>query len=237
MPTKQKLWGTCALLATTLITSACAVTAESLEQFNAAWAPAVINKDVEGVSRFYNPNSLVAQFPYKADANLVGGEAVSQMFAAGPFQLKDLKLTVTPLAIEMQDDIGLILKRWHIKHTGGEFKGLAVELLSRDTGKWTRQIDLGAGGLEKIADFVTVSTDDDHQTFDNATLNLLFNAQRPEEKMLKKVDETLTLTQGNYSLVIAKAEKQGKAIATISALEKQGDQWQAKIQLQSPLSQ
>lgn len=219
---------------------------EELVALNNQWQPLMNAKDVDGLDKFYDADSLLGQFPYDSSKNLQGLEAISQMFAGGPFGLPELKAQVDTLALDAKDDTALLVKNWDISFKDGGFKGLAVEVLSNTPDGWKRRIDIGAGGLTSAAGFADTDTEVDNTAFNSladdyairsagAARVSLDDAELPDFAEGFEVDNLLSVEQGSNGLLISRLTGKGQSFLLFNAVEKTAEGWQVKVQMSAVL--
>ena len=127
-----------------------AAVSPELKKLDSQWQEVFSAKDLAAVKNYYDEQSLIASFPYDAEKGLKGAEAIGNMFQNGPFNLEGFNVSVTPLAFDENNNAALLIKNWNVKHNGGAFSGLAVEVLEKKTNGWKRIIDMAAGGFSNI---------------------------------------------------------------------------------------
>jgi len=204
------------------------------------WQNVMNNKDAGALSSYYDEGSVVAQFPYSSDKNLVGLDSITGMFTNGPFNLNDLNVEVKTIALDENQDIGLLLKSWDIKFDKGGFNGLALEVMKQKQGKWIRQIDVGAGGLKSAFGFTAQDLEKDNSAFNDA-IKSLKQAKRtnidPAAAKLNlsdkgvELDNLVAIENQNTGLLITKISAAGKNYVTLNALEKGTSGWAIKSTL------
>lgn len=204
------------------------------------WQNVMNNKDLNALSSYYDDSSLVAQFPYKPENNLIGLSAIKNMFANGPFNLNQLNATINTIALAEQKDLGLLLKSWDIKFDKGNFSGLALEVMTHKQGKWIRTLDLGAGGINSAFGFSTQDLEPTNNAFDSA-INTLKQAKRtdinPNAKQLDlndkslQFDNLLAIENQDTGLLISKIIAGDKNYISLSAVKKHNSKWMIESSL------
>ncbi len=218
-----------------------------LVALNQQWQPLMNAKDVESLNKFYDADSLLGQYPYDSTKNLQGLDAISQMFAGGPFGLPELNAKVDTLALDAKDDTALLVKHWDISFKEGGFKGLALEVLNRTDDGWKRRIDIGAGGLSAATDFAQNDTEVDNSAFGSlaadyalrsegaSRVSLTEGAELPDFTEGFVVDNLLSVEQDNSGLLISRLTGKGQSFLLFNAVEKTAAGWQVKVQMSAVL--
>ncbi len=213
------------------------------------WPQIVAERNLEAMGDFYDEYSILAEFPYDDSKNLVGVEAIAGMFDNGPFSLPgELSLSTRPFARTAYKDTGLIIKQWTMVNTSGSFQGIAVKLLNY-TNHWNRLIDLEAGGLVNLSDFVNTDQTMDNTAFDHLADHLLSSMEGArvinldnEDEAVTYPDSALTVTtltaipNQNHGLLIAKISDADNEYLTFNAVEKTENGWQVVIQARTTLT-
>ncbi|WP_028469541.1 hypothetical protein [Neptunomonas japonica] len=224
-----------------------AAVSPQLEAFNTQWAPAFSAKNIDLVTSYYDDSSIVASFPYKPEANLKGADAIGKMFQNGPFNLEDFKVNVIPLGFEEKQNTALLLKNWNVSHKGGEFSGLAIEVLNKTPVGWKRKIDMAAGGMSNVADFAkpasskkytfTAINADAAQTtqLGVVTQNTTLNTALVELMTKNDYQNITSIINEDNGLLVARINHDGQDYVTFSALKKQQDNWNIEVQFFSAL--
>lgn len=226
-----------------------AAVSPQLDAFNTQWAEAFSAKNLPVVKSYYDDSSIVASFPYKAEANLKGADAIGQMFQNGPFKLEGFNVKVTPLGFEQHQKTALLLKYWHVSHKGGEFSGLAVEVLNNTRDGWKRKIDMAAAGLAKAADFAKQEATQ-VRTFDSLDISNANVSQLDVPQQNTALNRAISaaiagnnyqnitsIINDNQGLLIARVAHDGHDYLTFNALEQQNGNWTVNVQLISALNQ
>ncbi|OQX39990.1 MAG: hypothetical protein B0D91_00450 [Oceanospirillales bacterium LUC14_002_19_P2] len=213
------------------------------------WPQIVAERDLESMGDFYDEHSILAEFPYDESKNLVGVEAIADMFDSGPFSLPgELSLSTRPFARIAYQNTGLIIKQWTMVNTAGTFQGIAVKLLNHDD-HWNRLIDLEAGGLMNLSDFVNTDQTMDNTAFDDLADHLLSAMEGAKVTNLDNDDEAVTYSDSeftittlaaipnqNHGLLIAKVSDVNHEYLTFNAVEKTENGWKVVIQARTTLS-
>ncbi len=227
-----------------------AAVSPDLQKMDSQWQEVFSAKDLTAVKNYYDETSLVASFPYDAKKSLKGAQAIGDMFQNGPFNLEGFNVTVKPLAFDENANSALLIKNWNVKHNGGAFSGLAVEVLEKKSTGWKRVIDMAAGGFSEINDFAKpLSTP--------ATNTAIFDQidaknSQVSQLSIDKQDPTLNqkiaaaLQAGNYKtveaisnankgLLIAHITLDNKTYITFNALSEEKGSWNANLQFFSAI--
>jgi ketosteroid isomerase-like protein len=221
-----------------------AAVSPELQKLDSQWQEVFSAKDLTAVKSYYDESSLVASFPYDADKGLKGAEAIGNMFQNGPFNLEGFNVSVTPLAFDENESTALLIKNWNVKHNGGAFSGLAVEVLEKKANGWKRVIDMAAGGFSNINDFAkplstktSSSTTFEKIDSNNAQVSQL-SIEKQDLALNKKI--AAALQSGNYetieaishadkSLLIARITIDKKLYITFNAMSKNNNHWKTDL--------
>lgn len=231
-----------------LVSSAAALAQAPAElvELNNQWQPLMNAKNTAALSQFYDAESLLGQYPYDSSKNLQGLEAISQMFAGGPFSLPELQAQIDTVALDARDDTALLVKNWQISFKDGGFKGLAVEVLENTPDGWKRRIDIGAGGLQSITELAANDLEIDNSAFagladdyavrtaDAVRVNL-GTAALPDLSKVQAVDNLLSVQQGDSGLLVSRLNDGSGDYLLVNALQKSATGWQVKVQMSSDL--
>jgi hypothetical protein len=216
--------------------------ASALTDYNNQWQTLMNNKSADQLGNYYDKQSLLGQYPYDAAKNLIGLDNIQQMFSNGPFKLADLNVEVNSVGLSETADTAILLKGWKIDFDKGGFSGLALEVLTKNNDQWVRSIDLGAVGLKAAVDFAQQDAALDNSAFENfaaklseqhsaARQNLSEAAAMLNIEDIEKVDNLLSVAQGNTGLLITKVTSKGSTYLTFNALKLANDSWSLAAQL------
>ena len=227
-----------------------AAVSPELQKLDSQWQEVFSAKDLTAVKSYYDEQSLIASFPYDASKGLKGAEAIGNMFQNGPFNLEGFNVSVTPLAFDENKDAALLIKNWNVKHNGGAFSGLAVEVLEKKANGWKRVIDMAAGGFSTINDFAkpTSTTASNSTAFEKIDSNDVQVSQLSVEKqdlaLNKKISAALqsgsfetieAISHADKGLLIARMTIDNKTYVSFSALSLNSNNWKANLQFFSAI--
>ncbi len=222
-----------------------AAVSPELKKLDSQWQEVFSAKDLAAVKNYYDEQSLIASFPYDAEKGLKGAEAIGNMFQNGPFNLEGFNVSVTPLAFDENNNAALLIKNWNVKHNGGAFSGLAVEVLEKKTNGWKRIIDMAAGGFSNINDFAkpTSTKAANSTTFEKINTSDTQISQLSVEKQDIALNKKIStaLQSGNYKtveaishadkgLLIARITVDNKTYITFNAMSLNDNNWKVNLQ-------
>lgn len=229
---------------------ASAAVSGELQKMDSQWQEVFSAKNLAAVKNYYDESSVVASFPFDAKSSLKGAQAIGNMFQNGPFKLEGFNVSVKPLAFEENDNSALLIKNWNVKHDGGSFSGLAVEVLEKKDTGWKRIIDMSAGGFAEVSQFAAPKADAAAKTSDFAKLST--QSSKVSQISVEKQDTELNanisaaLQAGKYQtvesisnakngLLVANITVDNKAYVTFNALSQTKEGWEVKAQFFSAL--
>ncbi len=227
-----------------------AAVSPELEKMDSQWQEVFTAKDLTAVKNYYDESSLVASFPYNAEKSLKGAKAIGNMFQNGPFNLEGFNVSVKPLAFDENANSALLIKNWNVKHNGGGFSGLAVEVLEKKNAGWKRVIDMAAGGFSNINDFskplstpATSTASFDKIDATNSQVSQV-STDKQDPALNEKIAAALqagdyqtveAISHANKGLLIARITLDNKVYITFNALSEEKGSWNANLQFFSAI--
>lgn len=225
-----------------IATNAFASSTHELQQMNTRWHQAFAEKDTGAFSSLYTNDAWTAQYPYQPNSELVGVDAISQMFANGPFMLPGGVIDTQTVALDTSGDTGLILKKWQLSFDTGAFSGLAVKVATQQE-QWLWDIELSGGGINTLAGFASQDYEADTSAFDGVAQRLSTTphnvwlvdatttfAKPTEQTSISSVNNLLAIEHGANGLLIANVQSNGQSFVSLIALEKIDGIWQPMVQ-------
>ncbi|MCK5893149.1 MAG: hypothetical protein KAG53_01805 [Endozoicomonadaceae bacterium] len=227
-----------------------------LYQNDDSWTQFMLEKNIAELPKFYNDQSILATFPYDESQNIVGVDNIAALFANNIFSLSgDLKLTTTPVARVVSQDVGLIIKQWNVDNNSRSFEGMSIQLLTYNDNdhQWSRLIDLEANNITKPAEFNTTQgdIDNDNSAFDYLADRMLSSMENTKQVKVN-LDSPMTavtyddseasittiavIPHEDYGLLIARVVNGQGQYLTFNAVKHTEDGWEVVIHARTALS-